>query len=60
MVSELEQALERCQAKQLGLVITGAPAADTYGYAYGYAYSQSELGSAEHVDPVAPTRERQP
>ncbi len=60
MVSELERALERCQAKQLGLVITGAPAADTYGYAYGYAYSQSELGSAEHVDPVAPTRERQP
>ena len=59
MVTELERAISRSQARPLGLVITGASAADTYGYGYGYANSQSELGSAEPVDPVAPTRERQ-
>jgi Mrp family chromosome partitioning ATPase len=35
MVSELGRAISRCQAKPLGVVITGATAADTYGYGYG-------------------------
>jgi Mrp family chromosome partitioning ATPase/capsular polysaccharide biosynthesis protein len=36
MFHELERTLGRCQARPLGLVITGATATDTYGYAYGY------------------------
>ncbi len=41
MITELERALARSQAKPLGLVITGAAASDTYGYAYGYAYTEA-------------------
>jgi Mrp family chromosome partitioning ATPase len=36
MLRELEKALARCQARPLGVVVTGAAAAGAYGYAYGY------------------------
>jgi len=42
MVTDLGRALTRCQAKPLGLVITGASTEDTYGYVYGYTYGRTE------------------
>jgi len=60
MVTELERALARSQAKPLGLVITGASAADTYGYAYGYAYSHMEAASSGAAEAPARAWERQP
>jgi succinoglycan biosynthesis transport protein ExoP len=42
MLADLERALARTQAKPLGLAVTGAGVAETYGYAYGYANSSGD------------------
>jgi Mrp family chromosome partitioning ATPase len=55
MVTELERALWRSQAKPLGIVITGASAADTYGYAYGYAYPDPGASADEPLPESRPT-----
>src|SRR5581483_11884219 len=60
MVTELERALARSQAQPLGLVITGASAADAYGYPYGYAYSHMEAASSGAAEAPARAWERQP
>lgn len=57
MITELERALSRTQAKPLGVVITGASASDTYGYDYMYAYTEAG-DSGEPLPETRPT-ERQ-
>jgi capsular exopolysaccharide synthesis family protein len=47
MLHELERTLGRCQARALGLVITGSGAAETYGYGYAYAGAEAGLRSSE-------------
>jgi Mrp family chromosome partitioning ATPase/capsular polysaccharide biosynthesis protein len=42
MLRELERALTHCQAKPLGVVVTGAATTAAYGYAYGYEHVRTD------------------
>ena len=55
---ELERALDGCQARPLGIVVTGAKAAAAYGYAYGYEYVPRRAAGAAQGGCAAPLTNR--
>jgi Mrp family chromosome partitioning ATPase len=55
MLRELERALTHCQAKPLGVVVTGAATTAAYGYAYGYEHVRADQQT--RVEARRPARE---
>ena len=56
MLRELERALDGCQARPLGIVVTGATAESTYGYEYEYGHI-GERPADEELETTAYERE---
>ncbi len=54
MFKHLRRILERCPARVLGCVVTGAPTSVAYGYQYGYGYSSTNK-ALEPAKTEAPT-----
>jgi hypothetical protein len=54
MLRELERALTHCQAKPLGVVVTGAATTAAYGYAYGYEHVRTDQRARAEAHRPAP------
>jgi Mrp family chromosome partitioning ATPase len=58
MLRELQRALDGCQARPLGIVVTDAKAESGYGYAYGYGHGHTGERAADE-ELWAAARERE-